>query len=115
MADAAVELLLEKLKQLLVQHTHLIEGAGNLVDKLEKHLLFFRAIPTDALKLRRNDETLKELIRQIRYAVYKAEDIIDNCVIRPNIVNIVHDLLKKIRAIYRENSRTKFDGEEVTE
>ncbi|XP_042010412.1 disease resistance protein RPP8-like [Salvia splendens] len=112
MADAAVELLLEKLKQLLVQHTHLIEGAANLVDKLEKHLLLFKAIPSDALKLRRNDETLKELIRQIRYAVYKTEDIIDNCVIRPNIVNIVHDLLKKIRAIYKENSRTKFHAEE---
>ncbi|KAH6763780.1 hypothetical protein C2S51_015029 [Perilla frutescens var. frutescens] len=77
MADAAVEFLLENLKQLLVHHAHLLKDAMDQVEKLENHLRLFKAFLKDAPKQWREDETLRELIRRIRNAVYEAEDIID--------------------------------------
>ncbi|KAI3454371.1 hypothetical protein Pfo_011034 [Paulownia fortunei] len=77
MADAAVEFLLENLQQLLLYHAHLISDAKNQVEKLEKDLRLFKAFLRDSTKKRRKDESLRELVRQIRDVVYEAEDIID--------------------------------------
>ncbi|GFP86244.1 putative late blight resistance protein homolog r1a-6 [Phtheirospermum japonicum] len=77
MADAAVEFLLENLKQLLLHHAHLISDAKNQVEKLENDLRLFKAFLKDSTKKRRTDESLRELVRQIRDVVYEAEDIID--------------------------------------
>ncbi|KAK6127625.1 hypothetical protein DH2020_038630 [Rehmannia glutinosa] len=77
MADAAVEFLLENLKQLLLHHAHLIRGATDQVEKLENDLRLFKAFLKDSTKKRRKDERLLELVRRIRGVVYEAEDIID--------------------------------------
>ncbi|KAL1554741.1 putative disease resistance RPP13-like protein 3 [Salvia divinorum] len=77
MADAAVEFLLENLKQLLVHHANLLKDAKDQVEKLENHLRLFKAFLKDAPKQWRDDDKLRELIRRIRNAVYEAEDIID--------------------------------------
>ncbi|KAK4438441.1 putative late blight resistance proteinR1A-10 [Sesamum alatum] len=77
MADAAVEFLLDNLQQLLIYHTHLISDAKNQVEKLESDLRLFKAFLRDSTKKRRKDESLRELVRQIRDVVYEAEDIID--------------------------------------
>ncbi|KAK6153972.1 hypothetical protein DH2020_013611 [Rehmannia glutinosa] len=77
MADAAVEFLLENLKQLLLHHAHLIRGATDQVEKLENDLRLFKAFLKDSTKKRRKDERLLELVRRIRCVVYEAEDIID--------------------------------------
>lgn len=125
MADAAVEFLLENLKQLLVHHAHLLKGAKDQVEKLENHLRLFKAFLKDAPKQWREDDTLRELIRRIRNAVYEAEDIIDAYVTQaaeaknrnyflraihgpPKIVSIaekVEAVLKKIDDIYTDKSR----------
>ncbi|KAG8378701.1 hypothetical protein BUALT_Bualt07G0012600 [Buddleja alternifolia] len=77
MADAAVEFLLQNLQQLLIYHAKLIIGAEKEVEQLEKNLRLFKAFLKDSTKKRRKDDTLKELVRQIRDVVYEAEDIID--------------------------------------
>ncbi|KAL7098331.1 hypothetical protein ACP275_09G010600 [Erythranthe tilingii] len=77
MADAAVEFLLENLQQLLLYHAHLISDAKNQVEKLEKDLRLFKAFLKDSTKKRRKDDSLRELVRQIRDVVYEAEDVID--------------------------------------
>ncbi|KAL0318595.1 UNVERIFIED_CONTAM: putative late blight resistance proteinR1B-8 [Sesamum angustifolium] len=77
MADAAVEFLLDNLQQLLIHHAHLISDAKNQVEKLESDLRLFKAFLRDSTKKRRKDDSLRELVRQIRDVVYEAEDIID--------------------------------------
>ncbi|KAL0318440.1 UNVERIFIED_CONTAM: putative disease resistance protein [Sesamum angustifolium] len=77
MADAAVQFLLDNLQQLLIYHTHLIADAKNQVEKLESDLRVFNSFLKDSTKKRRKDESLRELVRQIRDVVYEAEDIVD--------------------------------------
>lgn len=77
MADAAVEFLLENLKQLLLYHAHLIIDSKTQVENLENDLRLFKAFLKDSTKTRKKDETLRELVRQIRDVVYEAEDVID--------------------------------------
>ncbi|XP_073140169.1 putative late blight resistance protein homolog R1A-10 [Henckelia pumila] len=77
MADAAVEFLLENLKQLLLYHAHLILDSKRQVENLENDLRLFKAFLKDSTKKRKKDETLRELVRQIRDVVYEAEDVID--------------------------------------
>ncbi|KAL0417220.1 UNVERIFIED_CONTAM: putative disease resistance protein, partial [Sesamum latifolium] len=76
-ADAAVESLLDNIQQLLIYHTHLIGDAKNQVEKLGSDLRLFKAFLRDSTKKRRKDESLRELVRQIRDVVYEAEDIVD--------------------------------------
>ncbi|KAL8541743.1 hypothetical protein ACS0TY_002850 [Phlomoides rotata] len=77
MADAAVEFLLENIQQLLLYHTSLISNAKEQVEKLDNDLRLFKAFLRDSTNKRREDEGLRELVRQIRDVVYEAEDIID--------------------------------------
>ncbi|CAA0818078.1 Putative disease resistance protein [Striga hermonthica] len=77
MADAAVEFLLENLKQLLLTKAELISSAKGQVERLEKDLRLFNAFLKDSTKKRRKDLRLRELVRQIRDVVYEAEDVID--------------------------------------
>ncbi|PIN23083.1 Apoptotic ATPase [Handroanthus impetiginosus] len=77
MADAAVEFLLENLKQLLLYHAKLLSGAREQVEKLEQDLRLFKSFLKDSTKKRRKEESLQELARQIRDVVYEAEDVID--------------------------------------
>ncbi|KZV20989.1 hypothetical protein F511_29604 [Dorcoceras hygrometricum] len=77
MADAAVEFLLENLKQLLLYHSNLILNAKKEVENLEKDLRLFKAFLKDSTKKRKKDESLRVLVGQIRDVVYEAEDVID--------------------------------------
>ena len=77
MADAAVELLLDNLQQLLIYHTHLIADVKNQVEKLESDLRLINAFLKASTKKRRKDVILRQLVREIRDVVYEAEDIID--------------------------------------
>ncbi|XP_051115953.1 putative late blight resistance protein homolog R1B-16 [Andrographis paniculata] len=80
MADAAVEFLLENLKQLLLYHVDLIKGTKDQVEKLERELRFFRAFLRDTSRKSRKHGGFQELVREIRDVVYEAEDIIDRFV-----------------------------------
>ncbi|KZV48521.1 hypothetical protein F511_08420 [Dorcoceras hygrometricum] len=77
MADAAVEFLLENLKQLLVYNVNLISDVKNQVESLYNQLGLFKAFLKDSTEKRRKNEVLKELVKQIRDVVYDAEDVID--------------------------------------
>ncbi|XP_057802823.1 putative late blight resistance protein homolog R1A-10 [Salvia miltiorrhiza] len=77
MADAAVEFLLNNLKDLLVTHSHLITDTRNQIECLEKDLRLLNAFLKDSVKKRITDETTKVLVQNIRDAVYEVEDVID--------------------------------------
>lgn len=140
MADAAVEFLLENLKQLLLHHVDLIKDAKNQLEKLEYDLRLFKAFLKDSTKKRRKDEKLRELVRQIQSVVYEAEDVIDSVVTqaaeaksktyffrafqnRAVFREQVDSVCRKITDIYGDKSRLDFaflhveDGEpaEITE
>ncbi|KAL3644644.1 hypothetical protein CASFOL_009824 [Castilleja foliolosa] len=82
MADAAVEFLLENLKQLLLYNGNLIAGVKDEVESLYNDLSLFRAFLKDSTEnhRRQQNEVLKELVKQIRNVVYEAEDAVDNFV-----------------------------------
>ncbi|XP_057770474.1 probable disease resistance RPP8-like protein 2 [Salvia miltiorrhiza] len=78
MADAAVEFLLDNLKQLLIHHAQLIKDAKGQVEQLEDNVGFFKSfLKKVSSKKLRKDETLKALVRDIRGVIYDADDIID--------------------------------------
>ncbi|GFP96613.1 putative late blight resistance protein homolog r1b-17 [Phtheirospermum japonicum] len=82
MADAAVEFLLENLKQLLLYNGNLIAGVKDEVESLYNDLSLFRAFLKDSTEnhRRQQNEVLKELVKQIRNVVYEAEDAVDTFV-----------------------------------
>ncbi|KAL3642285.1 hypothetical protein CASFOL_013100 [Castilleja foliolosa] len=128
MADAAVEFLLENLQQLLLYHAHLISDAKNQVMRLEKDLRLFKAFLKDSTKKRRKDNSLRELVAQIRDVVYEAEDVIDAFVTQAaeaksrnyfqralktpvtllSIAKDVEAVGSKVRDIYGDKSRIDF-------
>lgn len=127
MADAAVEFLLENLKQLLLYHVDLIKDAKYQLEKLENDLRLFKAFLKDSRKKRRKDEKLRELVRQIQSVVYEAEDVIDSIVTqaaegksksksyffrtfqnRAEFTEQVDAVCRKINDIYGDNSRASF-------
>lgn len=82
MADAAMEFLLNNLKELLIYHSHLITDTRGQIESLEKDLRLFNAFLKDSLQKRRKDERTKELVRNIRDVVYEVEDVVDAFVTR---------------------------------
>lgn len=82
MADAAMEFLLNNLKELLIYHSHLITDTRSQIESLEKDLRLFNAFLKDSLQKRRKDERTKELVRSIRDVVYEVEDVVDAFVTR---------------------------------
>ncbi|KAL6559346.1 hypothetical protein OROGR_004463 [Orobanche gracilis] len=128
MADAAVEFLLDNLQQLLLYHAHLITDAKNQVEKLEKDLRLFKAFLKDSTRKRRKDNSLRELVSQIRDVVYEAEDVVDAFVTQAaesksknyflkafqtpvkllSIAKDVETVSAKVRDIYGDKSRVDF-------
>ncbi|XP_047972782.1 putative late blight resistance protein homolog R1A-10 [Salvia hispanica] len=82
MADAAVEFLLNNLKDLLVYHSHLITGTKKQIQSLETDLRLLNAFLKDSSRKRRKDDQTKVLLRNIRDVVYEAEDVIDAFIIK---------------------------------
>ncbi|KAA8529807.1 hypothetical protein F0562_034336 [Nyssa sinensis] len=77
MADAAVQFLLENLKQLLLNSANLIHGVNNEVESLYQELSMLKAFLKDSTEKRTEYEVVKQLVRQIRDVTYEAEDVID--------------------------------------
>ncbi|KAL1532689.1 putative late blight resistance protein R1B-16 [Salvia divinorum] len=77
MADAAVEFLLNNLKDLLLYHAHLLTDSKQQIENLETDLRLFKAFLKDSVKKRRKDERTRALVRSIRDVVYEVEDAID--------------------------------------
>ncbi|KAL1552172.1 putative late blight resistance protein R1B-16 [Salvia divinorum] len=82
MADAAVEFLLNNLKELLLYHSKLITETRGQIESLEKDLRVFKAFLKDSVKKRREDEHTKALVENIRDVVYEVEDVVDLFVTR---------------------------------
>ncbi|KAG6415627.1 hypothetical protein SASPL_123040 [Salvia splendens] len=77
MADAAVEFLLNNLKELLLYHSHLFTDTKKQIESLDTDLRLFNAFLKDSMRKRRKDDRTKELVRNIRDVVYEVEDVID--------------------------------------
>ncbi|KAG6388149.1 hypothetical protein SASPL_153348 [Salvia splendens] len=77
MADAAVEFLLNNLKELLLYHSKLITETRSQIVSLDKDLRVFKAFLKDSVKKRREDEHTKALVQNIRDVVYEVEDVVD--------------------------------------
>ncbi|KAH6756833.1 hypothetical protein C2S53_000572 [Perilla frutescens var. hirtella] len=81
MADAAVDFLLNNLKELAIHHGHLITNAKSEIESLQIDLRLFKAFLEQSVKKRRKDEpTYKVLVQNIRDVVYEVEDVIDEYV-----------------------------------
>ncbi|XP_042009971.1 putative late blight resistance protein homolog R1A-3 [Salvia splendens] len=74
MTDASVAFLLDDLHELLINHAHLIKDNKKDLESLEKQLRDLKTFIRNTEKKRIKDD---ELIRNIRCAVYEAEDVID--------------------------------------
>ncbi|KAL2544906.1 putative late blight resistance protein-like protein R1B-13 [Forsythia ovata] len=118
MSDAAVEFLLENLKQLLLYNANLIFDVKGQVEFLYNDLSLFKAFLKDSTEKRNKNETLKELVKQIRDVVYEAEDTVDTFVAqaavhksRSSIERAFHifDYPAKLRSVGKriEGIRTK--------
>lgn len=77
MADAAVDFLLENLDRVVRRSELLNEAEKKQVRSLTEYLCVFRSFLRSTIKTRRQDESLWEVIRQIRDIVYEAEDHVD--------------------------------------
>ncbi|XP_075503721.1 putative late blight resistance protein homolog R1A-10 [Primulina tabacum] len=135
MEGAAVQFLLDNLKQLLLYHAHLIRDSTSQVENLENDLRLFKAFLEESTKKRkRDDEALRELVRQIIDVVYEAEDTIDACVALasdnkfknfflrafynplaklPKVAKKVEEIGGKIKKIYDRNDLIDFASAET--
>ncbi|PIN08451.1 hypothetical protein CDL12_18975 [Handroanthus impetiginosus] len=78
MAELAVDFLLQNLQRLQIHRPHLIREAENHVKMLKDNLPLFRDFLKDSIEKRlTEDESVRNLIRQINEFVYEAENIID--------------------------------------
>ncbi|XP_047971480.1 disease resistance protein RPP13-like [Salvia hispanica] len=78
MADAAVEFLLNNLKELMLHEAgHLMHETAGSVGKLESDLLHLQAFLKDTVKVRESNERIKLMRKEIHDVVYDVEDIID--------------------------------------
>ncbi|CAA2993882.1 late blight resistance homolog R1B-17 [Olea europaea subsp. europaea] len=118
MSDAAVEFLLENLKQLLLYNANLILDVKGQVEFLYNDLSLFKAFLKDSTEKRNKNATLQELVKQIRDVVYEAEDTVDTFVAqaavhksRSSIERAFHifDYPAKLRSVAKriEDIRTK--------
>ncbi|CAI9761982.1 unnamed protein product [Fraxinus pennsylvanica] len=81
MTDATVAFVLENLKELIDSTSKQISEVNNKVRSLIRDLDFFKGFLQDATKKPIEDAAMKALVKQIRIAVYEAEDIVDEYVI----------------------------------
>lgn len=81
MADAIVEFLLTNLEELLFYHANLIFNVKDQVESLHKELSSMKSFLNDSREKRDESEYVQEIVRQITYVTYEAEDIIDKVVV----------------------------------
>ena len=102
MADAAVEFLLSNLKEVVEHHAHLIRHAKGNIANLERDLEVFKAFLKDTAKMRKNDEQIKLMWKEIHDVVYEVEDVIDFYVLKANEESQQNTLMRLVKG------RTKF-------
>ncbi|CAA2959156.1 Hypothetical predicted protein [Olea europaea subsp. europaea] len=104
MADAAVEFLLENLKQLLVYNANLIGAVKSEVEQIYSDLIEFKAFLKDSKGKRHNHEVLEELVNQIRdvAAEHKARNYIEKAF---HILDYPAELRKSVKTIEKIRQR----------
>ncbi|KAG6404784.1 hypothetical protein SASPL_132360 [Salvia splendens] len=96
MADAATEFLLNNLKELVQHEAHLINDTEGNIKKLESDLLHFQAFLKDTVKMRKSNERIKLMRKEIHDAVYDVEDIIDAFMVKNREAGTSSRFIKKI-------------------
>ncbi|XP_022887347.1 putative late blight resistance protein homolog R1B-14 isoform X2 [Olea europaea var. sylvestris] len=81
MIDATVTFIRENLKELIDSTSKQISEVNDKVKSLSDDLDFFKDFLQDATKKPIEDPAMEALVKQIRNAVYEAEDIVDEYVI----------------------------------
>ncbi|PIN20015.1 hypothetical protein CDL12_07295 [Handroanthus impetiginosus] len=137
MADLAVDFLLQNLQRVRLYRSHLIREAENHLEMLENNLHLFKVFLKDATRrgLTEN-ESVRDLIRQINEVVYEAEDIIDAVVSQAvesklknyflgvfqtperllrGITKDVESVGLKVKDIYSEETRTELDSVHISD
>ncbi|KAL2488479.1 Disease resistance protein (CC-NBS-LRR class) family [Forsythia ovata] len=77
MADAAVEFLLEKLKQLLLYNVNLVRDVKDELESLYNELDSLKGFLKDSTEKRNTNEHMNSMVRRTREVVYKAEDAVE--------------------------------------
>ncbi|XP_047941182.1 putative late blight resistance protein homolog R1A-10 [Salvia hispanica] len=105
MAEAAVTFLLENVQKLLVEQMNLISGAEKELKQLQSELELMNAFLIEYANNREKGQVFIQFERQIREAVYEAEDTLDACLTHKaksggSILNIKHlNLAKKVKEL----------------
>ncbi|KAL0356274.1 UNVERIFIED_CONTAM: putative disease resistance protein [Sesamum radiatum] len=97
MADAAITFLLENGVQLVKSYYDLISGAENELKQLRDEVALLKAYLRQASRKEQKDDPLREMERQIREAIYDAEDTIDSCLTDAGVANTRFKLLRSLR------------------
>ncbi|KAK4438516.1 putative late blight resistance proteinR1B-16 [Sesamum alatum] len=98
MADAAITFLLESGAQLLKSYYELISGAEDELKKLRNELALLKAYLRQAVKKEQKEDSLIEIERQIREAIYEAEDTIDSCLTEAGVASTRNKLLRGFKS-----------------
>lgn len=77
MAEALVNLVLEKLGDVVLKEVLKTWGVEEQVEKLRRELDWIRAFLKDADRKRIEDELQKQWVREVREVAYRIEDVID--------------------------------------
>ncbi|OIT23356.1 PREDICTED: putative late blight resistance protein homolog R1A-10 [Nicotiana attenuata] len=129
MADAVVNFLLENLLQLVTNNVKLISGVEKDFQNLLEEVRRLKAFLDDAAKYHSDSSLWKQLVRDIRITVHRAEDVIDKFLVQAKLhqeknkvkrsfdlchVRKVWDLAKDIKTIhqnvkeFRQNNQKAF-------
>ncbi|OVA00413.1 Disease resistance protein [Macleaya cordata] len=82
MAEAVVTFFLEKLSTLITEEANLLLGVDEQVRLLQNDLEWMRLLIKNQDAERRADPEVKLLVRQIRDITFKAEDVIDDFILK---------------------------------
>ncbi|KAK4394845.1 putative disease resistance protein [Sesamum angolense] len=97
MADAAITFLLENGVQLVKSYYDLISGAEAELKQLRDEVALLKAYLRQASRKEQKDDPLREMERQIREAIYDAEDTIDSCLTDAGVANSKFKLFRSLR------------------
>ncbi|KAH6805062.1 hypothetical protein C2S51_029893 [Perilla frutescens var. frutescens] len=115
MAEPAVTFLLENVQKLLVDHINLITGAESELRQLQNELELMKAFLMESANKRVKGEVFRQHERQIREAVYRAEDTLDACLTQAAAEKSKSfslrrlDLAKKVKTLREQEVQPIFD------
>ncbi|XP_047944943.1 late blight resistance protein R1-A-like [Salvia hispanica] len=115
MADAATEFVLNNLKELVLHEAHLINDTEGNIKKLESDLLHFQAFLKDTVKMRKSNERIRLMRKEIHDAVYDVEDIIDAFMVKNRETGKSSRFVKKILTSHESQLNLDSIGQTVEE